>query len=266
MAKADLPRSTALVLIALIVALTFPDGMAQTAAPILAPACVTSESRLLVDARSELESVDPATDARITIPVAQPRSVIALEASGIVLVELAAGRWSVVSAIVESGTIPLPGLATWGIRLSQPLTEPPPRWEVTRAVTASGTDYWIRDRATRDVVLETSFRRRIELSASASSPDGRVFVHLQANNVASEVFIFDAMTLVQRSISIPHDARLAAFAISLTFSPDASCLAISMEREDDPHPDTWIVDLTSSSPTPEQADLGYVLAWIALDE
>lgn len=162
--------------------------------------------------------------------------------------------------------MPVPGLAATGLMLGQSLASEPPRWVMQRHSTRDATSFRMIDRSTDAVVLETSFQRRIELSASASSPDGRLFVHVQANNVASEVVIVDATTLTERTISIPHDARLAAFAISLTFSPDASCLAISMEREGDPDRDTWIVDLTATSPTPEWANLGYVLAWLPIGE
>lgn len=99
MAKGDgRPRSW-LFVISLVSTLAFRSGLAQTPAPMLAPACVSAESRLLVEAPtspgetgSALVSVDPVTSVRIPIPVDEPRRVIALDAPGLALVENAADR------------------------------------------------------------------------------------------------------------------------------------------------------------------------------
>jgi len=268
MAKGDGRRQSWLFVISLVSTLAFRSGLVQTSAPMLAPACVSAESRLLVEAAtaqggsgSGLVSVDPATGVRIPILVDEPRRTVALDARGLVLVQDAAERWALITA-TESAALPVPDLAVTGLMLGRSLANEPPRWVAQRHSTPDGTSFRIIDRSRHTVVLETSFRRRIELAASASSADGRFFVHVQANNVASDVFIFDALTLDRRTSSIPHDARLAAFAMSLTFSPDASCLAISMEREGDPEPDTWIVDLTATSSTAERVELEYVLGWV----
>jgi hypothetical protein len=139
---------------------------------------------------------------------------------------------------------------------------PAPRWVVERQPSAATIVYRVIDRSTGATAAGLSFPRRIELSTSASSPDGRFFVHVQANNVASEVVIVDAGTKRQWTVLLPHDARLAAFAISLTFSPDASCLAITMEREGDPRPETWTISLSGDRIDPQRVDWGSVLAWV----
>jgi len=272
MARRDAKLLSRIAMVSLLPALFYPSAMAHQVAQIDSPSCMEAGSRLLVeapkgpsDSGSALVSVDPATSERIAIPVMEPRQAIALYASGVALVENAGGRWALVAA-TRSVAVPLPDLAVFGLTLGQSLVSLPARWVVDRYSGPNATSFRMIDRSTRAVVLETSFVRRIELAASASSADGRFFVHVQANNLASEVFAFDGMTLNRRTASLRHDARLAAFAISLTFSPDASCLAISMEREGDPTPGTWIIDLTANALKPVWVDLGFVLAWLPTGE
>lgn len=272
MARRDAKLLSRIAMVSLLHSLVLCSGLAQEPALTMPPACVMSGSRILAEAskssgepRSVLISVDPATSERIAIPVMEPRQAIALYASGVALVENAGGRWALVAA-TRSVAVPLPDLAVFGLTLGQSLVSLPARWVVDRYSGPNATSFRMIDRSTRAVVLETSFVRRIELAASASSADGRFFVHVQANNLASEVFAFDGMTLNRRTASLRHDARLAAFAISLTFSPDASCLAISMEREGDPTPGTWIIDLTANALKPVWVDLGFVLAWLPTGE
>ncbi len=258
----DSRLSRLLLVVSLLLVLPHSSALARTPTPHLAEACLRSESRILVEDRSGLVSVDPVTGARTRIPVAEPRRVVALHATDLVLVEDARDRWVLVP-IIGGATVRVPRLAAATLLLGQALTRPAPRWMVKRKPLADAVAYRVVDRSTDATVYSVSFERRIELAAASSSPDGRFFVHVQANNVASEVVIVDAVTRRQRTAILPHDARLAAFAISLTFSPDASCLAISMEREGDAAPQSWTLDLTGDAIAPRPVEWGSVLAWKA---
>ncbi len=169
--------------------------------------------------------------------------------------------------VTGGAAVPVPEPVAAALRVGRMLSLPAPRWVVDQQPLADTIVYRVLDRSTGAIAVTLSFPRRIELATSASSPDGRFFVHVQANNVASDVVVVDAWTKRQQSGTLPHNARLAAFAMSLTFSPDASCLAISMEREGDAHPETWVIGLTTSDEiAPWRVDVGYVLAWVATDE
>lgn len=250
-------RIGALVLIALLVA---PRGLAHRTAPALQPECVTTGSRLLAVARSALVSVDSATGARVSLSVQHPRRVVPLAAFGLALVQDSHDRWALVP-VTGGVALPVPGPIAATLLVGRALTLPATRWIVERLPSTDAVNIRIVDRARDDTAYSVSFPRRIELAASASSADGRFFVHIQANNVASEVVIVDALARRQRTVTLPHDARVAAFAISLTFSPDTSCVAISMERADVPAPESWFVGLLTDSATIEPVDWGYVVAW-----
>lgn len=261
MAKGSGRLLTLIGALALIAFLAAPGGLAHRTGSIMPPPCATPGSRLLVESRSMLAAVDPATGVETSLPVTEPRRVVGLGSSGVALVENAADEWALVP-VIGGGAVPIPDGVATALLLGSAFRSSSPRWIVERQPDPNATLVRVIDRSTRRVVLETSFPRRIELSASASSPDGRYFAHVQANNVASEVVIFDAMTRARRMVSLPHNGRLAAFAISLTFSPDASCIAISMEREGQGEAETWLVDLTARVPVPDTVDAGYVLAWL----
>lgn len=257
-----LARIAALALIAL---LTVPSGLVLQAEPITPPACMMTGSRVLVEERSALVSVDPVTGARTSFPVREPRRVVALGASGHALVADARDRWSLVP-VTGGGVVRLAEPVVAALLLGRTATQPPPHWVVEREPMADAIAYRVVERRSGATVTAVSFPRRIELAASASSPDGRYFVHVQANNVASEVAIVDARTTRRRTATLPHDAPLAAFAISLTFSPDRSCLAISMEREGGVAPESWAIDLSSDTSAPRPVVWGSVLAWVAPGE
>ncbi len=257
-----LARIGALALIALLAA---PSGLALQAQPVMPPACVMTGSRVLVEERSALVSVDPVTGARTSLPVHEPHRVVALGASGIVLIEDSWSRWSLL-AVTGGEVVRLAEPVAAALLLSRAATRPPPRWVVERELKADAIAYRVVERRSGATVTAVSFPRRIELAASASNPDGRYFIHVQANNVASEVAIVDARTTRRRSVTLPHDAPLAAFAISLTFNPDGSCLAISMEREGGAAPESWALDLTSDTSAPRPVDWGSVLAWVTPSE
>ncbi|MBA2246952.1 MAG: hypothetical protein H0W23_02400 [Chloroflexia bacterium] len=201
----------------------------------------------------------------MSLPVREPRRVVALGASGVVVVEDSRSRWTLVP-VTGGGVVRLAEPVAAALLLGQAASRPPPRWVVEREPMADAIAYRVVERRSGATVTAVSFPRRIELAASASNPDGRYFIHVQANNVASEVAIVDARTTRRRSVTLAHDAPLAAFAISLTFNPDGSCLAISMEREGGAAPESWALDLTSDTSAPRTVDWGSVLAWVAPGE
>ena len=138
----------------------------------------------------------------------------------------------------------------------------PARWRVVRI--ANEREFTIEVIDTRDqtVILMESYSRRIELSASAVSPSSRFTIHLQANNVASEVTILDARDGVTRLVTIPHDADLAAYALGIVYSPDERCAAISMERAIGDGAETWLVDLESGRTLPLSVPDIFALNWV----
>jgi hypothetical protein len=107
--------------------------------------------------------------------------------------------------------------------------------------------------------MEATFDRRIELAASKVSPTGQFTVFVQANNLATEVTVLDAEQAERWTVSLPHDATLAAFAISIHIDPAEACLAISEQRATGESPETWYVDLATrqvAEPVP-----GFVVSW-----
>jgi len=120
----------------------------------------------------------------------------------------------------------------------------------------------VTDRRTGVRVVDVSFDRRIELSTAVSSPSGRYTVHVQGNNVASEVTILDARAGTGQRVRIPHDARLAAFAIGVAIGPDETCAAISMERAGGQGAETWLLDLTSGEVQVLPVPGAFVLGWV----
>ncbi|MBA3274299.1 MAG: hypothetical protein H0T72_00785 [Chloroflexia bacterium] len=137
----------------------------------------------------------------------------------------------------------------------------PGRWHVERTPEEDGLRIEVIDRRSDAQVFDVSFARRIELAASAVSPSGRLTVHVQANNVASEVTLLDAQTGVSRRVDVPHDARLAAYTIGVAFSPDERCVAISMERVGGEGAETWLVDPESDDVLALPAANIFVVAW-----
>ena len=123
----------------------------------------------------------------------------------------------------------------------------PPRWSVARTADAAGTHIVVTDPETGVVVLDARFGRRIELAASAVSADGRFTIHVQGNNIATEVTILDALTASTHRVRIAHNAGFAPVAIGIAFSPAGACAALSMERIGGPGPETWLVDLGDGS-------------------
>jgi len=255
-------------LAALIALLLLGPWAAVSAVPL---GCEAPGSRLVAEipvkrsgTKSSLVSIDPENGSRQRLPVDQPRTIIQLPPPGAVLVGDASGQRFLV--LLPGGrVIPVPdGIAVAIERISAGLESfHAPRWVTQRIQDETGLRLRIIDRARDRVTVDTVFRRRIEIAAIAESPDGRLVVHLQANNVASEVTIFDAETGVRKALRIPHDAPLAAYALSLTFSPDASCLAVSMTRAG--HlPETWTVDLRQPVLTATPLGDVFVLAWVVI--
>lgn len=117
------------------------------------------------------------------------------------------------------------------------------QWHVVRTADERGLRIDVRNTGDGSLIFDRSFNRRIELSASAVSPSNRFTIHLQANNVASEMTIFDARDGVTQLVTIPHDADLSAYALGIVFGPDEQCAAISMERAGSDGAETWFVDL-----------------------
>lgn len=137
----------------------------------------------------------------------------------------------------------------------------PARWHVARTSNDLEQRVTVYDRHTGEPVFNVSFARRIELATALVSPSGRFTVHVQANNIASEVTVLDAQSGTTRSLDIPHDARLAAFAIGVAFSPGDECAAISLERVGGDGAETWLLDLASGEvhelPVPDV----FVIGW-----
>jgi hypothetical protein len=134
----------------------------------------------------------------------------------------------------------------------------PRHWEVNATTNQAGYSYEISG-PNGSTVLQAAFARRIELAASTVSASGRYTVFVQANNVATEVAILDAERVTRWTRLLPHNATLAAFAISMHFDPAEECLAISEQRAAGAGPETWYVDLETrqvSQPVP-----GFVVAW-----
>ncbi|MDQ3653549.1 MAG: hypothetical protein M3457_00530 [Chloroflexota bacterium] len=138
----------------------------------------------------------------------------------------------------------------------------PARWHVARTSNDLEQRVAVYDRQSGETVFDVAFALRIELSTAVASSSGRFTVHVQANNVASEVTVLDAQSSTTRSLSIPHEARLAAFAIGVAFSPNETCAAISMERVGGDGAETWLLDLESGEVRPLPVPGAFVLGWI----
>jgi hypothetical protein len=134
-----------------------------------------------------------------------------------------------------------------------------PRWNAESRSDDAGYHLALTDRSGSPVVAE-SFDRRIELAASHSSSSGRFLVFVQANNVASVVTVLDAQRGASWSVLLPHDATLAAYAISIVFAPTEHCVAVSQQRIDGPGPETWLLDLEARAVGPVQP--GFVVTWL----
>ena len=135
----------------------------------------------------------------------------------------------------------------------------PPLWSLDTSSSASGFEFRLADRD-GDVVLAAMFERRIELAASQSSPSGRYLVFVQANNLASEVTVLDAARQSTWNVDLPHDADLAAYAITIVVDAAEQCVAIGQVRADGRPAETWFIDLESrqvSGPVSR-----FVVAWL----
>jgi hypothetical protein len=260
------PRVT----VVLIAVLVFGGSVAQAAMP---SGCAMPGTRVLAYApldgsgsTSSLLSIDPVDGSIHRLAVRQPRAVAPSSQSGVVFVQDVNGD-SYLVRLRDGRTAPVPGVVVMAAETVRSFTElfHPARWDVLRTYDEAGLRLRIVDRAQDRVVFDTTFPRRIEIAATAVSPSGRFVVHVQANNVASELTLFDAGNASRRDLRIPHDAPLAAYAISLTFSPDGACLAVSMAREGQP-PESWLIDLRQLELTVTPIADVLVLGWVALPE
>lgn len=253
---------------ALIAALLLCPCVASSAVPL---GCQALGSRLVAEVPanqsgtiSSLFSIDPGSGSRQRLPIERPRTVIPLPPTGAMVVGDASGQHHLVP-LPHGRAIPVPGVIVTAIETVRAGLKSfrSPRWVAQRTQDEIGLRLRITDRTRDRVVVDAVFPRRIEIAATAESPDGRFVVHLQANNVASELTVFDAGTGIRKELRLPHDAPLAAYAMSLTFSPDASCLAVSMTRAG--HlPEAWTVDLQQPVLTARPLGDVFVLAWVAI--
>ncbi|HEV2067157.1 MAG TPA: hypothetical protein VGR08_09985 [Thermomicrobiales bacterium] len=255
-------------LAALIVALLLGPCAASAAVPL---GCEAPGSRLVVEVpatvsgtMSSLFAIDPASGSRQRLPIERPRTVTPLPPPGAMVVGDASGQHHLV-VLPEGRAIPVPDVIVTAIETVRAGLEPfrSPRWVTQQSRDESGLRLRIIDRSRDRVVVDSVFPRRIEIAANADSPDGRFVVHLQANNVASELTVFDAGAGIRKDLRLPHAAPLAAYAMSLTFSPDGSCLAVSMTRAGN-LPETWTVDLRQPVLTARPLGDVFVLAWVAI--
>ncbi len=258
------------VAVALIAGLLLQDGAAQRAMP---SNCAIPGTRLLVDspsdasaASSSLISVNPEDGSADRLPVTHPRTVTTALSPGIAIVRDAAGEDHIVR-LHDGRTVSVPAVVAVAIQRTRSFASilESSRWVTERTYDGAGLRLRIFDRAQDRVTVDATFPRRIEIAATATSRDGRVVAHLQANNQASELSLFDAETGSRRFLRLPHDAALAAYAMTLVFSRDASCLTVSMTREG-ALPESWLIDLGQTSLVPTPAGHHVVLAWIALEE
>lgn len=235
--------------------------------------CAMPGTRILTEApvsesgmNRSLVAIDPVDGGASRFPVHDPRTVAPLTQPGFVIAGDAAGRDHLVR-LADGRVAPVPGAIATAVETTDSLLVlfPSPRWVTLRTQDAAGLRLRIVDRTRDRVVVDTVFPWRIEIAATATTSDGRSVVHLQANNVASELTLFDALTGTSRYLRIPHNASVAAYAMSLTFSPDGACLAVSMTREGSLS-ESWTVDL--SRPVLAAPLLGdvFVLAWVNVPE
>lgn len=137
-----------------------------------------------------------------------------------------------------------------------------PTWRVIRTSDERGRRVRVVDSRGGEQVFDLVFEHRIELPAISSSSSGRFTLHVQANNVASEVTILDAWTGRIKVIEIPHDAPLAAYAIAVAFSPDERCVAVSMDRVGGDGAETWLIDLQPGGVERVPVADAFVLQWL----
>lgn len=254
--------------LALIAVLVLGEGVALGEGP---TGCTPPGTRLLAEAPGDeagvagsLVFIDPVDDSMGRLPVDQPRSATPFPRPGLVIVSDASGQNHLVR-LEDGRSVPISGSVATAVDTVRSLTSwfRSPRWTTQRIHDAGGLRVRIIDRTRDRVVVETVFPRRIEIATTATSSDGRSVVHLQANNVASELTLFDAETATRRELRIPHGAPLAAYAISLTFSPDGACLAVSMAREGQ-LPESWLIDSRQPRLTARPTGDVFVLAWVAV--
>ncbi len=233
--------------------------------------CAMPGTRILAEApvdesgmNRSLISIDPLDVSMNRLPIHDPLAVTPVKQPGFAIIGDASGQDYLVR-LPDGQTAPVPGAIATAVETTGSVASlfRSPRWVTLRTYDAAGLRLRIVDRNRNRVVVDTVFPRRIEIAATATSSDGRFVVHLQANNVASELTLFDAELGTRRELRIPHDASLAAYALSLTFSPDGSCLAVSMTREGE-RPESWLVDPWQPDLTARPIVDVFVLAWIAL--
>ena len=133
-----------------------------------------------------------------------------------------------------------------------------PNWITAVEATSSTYTYELRNGA-GEVAIGETFPRRIELAASASSPGGRYLVHAQANNQASVVTVLDALGQESWTVSLQHDASLAAYAISVSIDRSEGCVAIGQVRADGSPAESWFIDLETR--TVAHLEGRYAVAW-----
>lgn len=255
-------------LLAVVLALVFGDSAGRGAMPW---GCAIPGTRLLADEplngvspTGSLLLIDPAVDQEERLPIPNPRTVTLVQRTGVVIVADASGHDHLVR-LADGWNALVPGAVRAAVQTTESATAMfrRSRWATLRTYDATGLRLRIIDRERDRVVVDTVFPRRIEIAATATSADGRSVAYLQANNVASELTLFDAETGRRKALRIPHDASLAAYAISLSFSPDGSCLAVSMAR-DTRLPEFWVIDLRQPSLAATPIGDVFVLAWLRL--
>lgn len=238
-----------------------------------ATGCAMSGSRLVAEAAADvsgmddsLVSVDPWDGDVRRLPVNDPVSVTPLAPAGFMIAGDAEGQDHLIH--LETGrTVPVAGSVAAAVTTTRSLVSVfrSPRWATLWTPDADGLRLRIIDREGDRIVVDTVFRRRIEIAATATSDDGRFVAYLQANNVASELTLFDAAAGTRRDLRIPHDTVFAAYAMSLVFSPDGSCLAVSMDWEGRP-PESWMIDPRRPGLVAAPVGEVFVLAWVAVPD
>lgn len=138
----------------------------------------------------------------------------------------------------------------------------PDRWHVEQHANGTERRIVVYDRQSGDRVVDAAFSRRIELSTAVVSETGRYTVHVQGNNIASEVTVLDAQRGITWRRDVPHDARLAAYAIDVAFNPGETCAAISTERVGGDGAETWLLDLWSGGLRPLPVESVFILGWV----
>ena len=204
--------------------------------------------------------------AALTLPQATGAgpSLVCNDPGTLILVEQASNTRALDPASGSSWTVPVsPDAVEQLARLHDRYQRfMPGYWSIERIATGRGVAFYITETASAEPVMSAQFDRRIEIAAAVSTPDGRFTVHVQANNIASEVTVLDASLARRQLVTIPHNATLAAFSIGIAFSPGQSCVAISMERVGGPGAETWLVDMATGSVTTVPVPDAFVLDWV----